>query len=151
MIVTLFSCNWSLLISLWAKFSNLLFYQNFPRNTLMKMWSEWKSLSCVWPFVTQWTAAHQAPLSMEFSRQEYWSGLPFPSPGDLPDPGIQPRSPALPADSLPTEPAGKPSENIQTAEFNISIKHSNSRYWETKNLETSRELKNRINLQMNLF
>ena len=49
------------------------------------------------------TVAHQAPLSMEFSRQEYWSGLLFPSPGDLPDPGIEPRSPALQADALLTE------------------------------------------------
>ena len=53
--------------------------------------------------VTPWTVAHQAPLSMRFSRQEYWSGLPFPSPGDLPDTGIKPRSPVLQADSLPTE------------------------------------------------
>ena len=51
---------------------------------------------------------HQAPLSMTFSRQEYWSGLPFPSPGDLPNPGIKPWSPAWEADSLPSEPAGKP-------------------------------------------
>ena len=51
---------------------------------------------------------HQAPLSMGFSRQEYWSGLPFPSPGDLPDPGIEPRSPALQADALTSEPSGKP-------------------------------------------
>ena len=51
---------------------------------------------------TPWTIACQAPLSMGFSRQEYWSGLPFPSPGDLPDPGIEPGSPALHADSLPT-------------------------------------------------
>ena len=51
--------------------------------------------------VTLWTVAHQAPLSKKFSRQEYWSGLPFPSPGDLPDPGIKPVSPALQADSLP--------------------------------------------------
>ena len=58
-------------------------------------WSEVKSLSCVWLFVTPWTVAHQAPLSMGFSRQEYWSGLPFPSPGDLPDPGIETGSPAL--------------------------------------------------------
>ena len=57
---------------------------------------------------TPWTVAHQAPLSMEFSRQEYWSGLPFPSPGDLPDPGIKPRSPSLQADTLPSEPPGKP-------------------------------------------
>ena len=46
-------------------------------------------------FVTLWTVAHQSPLSMEFSRQEYWSGLPFPSPGDLPDPGIEPASPVV--------------------------------------------------------
>ena len=49
----------------------------------------------------------QAPLSMELSRQEYWSGLPFPSPGDLPDPGVDPGSPTLQADSLPSEPTGK--------------------------------------------
>ena len=59
-----------------------------------------KSLSCVQFFVTPWTIAHQAPLSMGFSRQEYWSGLLFPSPGDLPNPGIEPRSPALQADAL---------------------------------------------------
>ena len=59
-------------------------------------------------FGTPWTIAHQAPLSMGFSRQEYWSGLPFPSPGDLPNPGIKPGSPALQADSLPTELRGKP-------------------------------------------
>ena len=52
--------------------------------------------------------SHQAPLSIEFSRQEYWSGLPFPSPGDLPDPGTELRSPALQADSLPSEPPAKP-------------------------------------------
>ena len=63
-----------------------------------------KSLSMVRLFVTPWTIAHRAPLSMEFSRQEYWSGLPFPSPVDLPDPGIKPGSPALQADSLPSEP-----------------------------------------------
>ena len=51
--------------------------------------------------------AHQAPMSVEFSRQEYWSSLPCPSPGDLPNPGIEPRSPALQADSLPSEPPGK--------------------------------------------
>ena len=54
-----------------------------------------KSFSRVQLFVTPWTVAYQAPLSMGFSRQEYWSGLPFPSPGDLPDPRIEPRSPAL--------------------------------------------------------
>ena len=59
-----------------------------------------QSLGHVRLFATPWTVAHQAPLSMGFPRQEYWSGLPFPSPGDLPDPGIEPRSPALEADTL---------------------------------------------------
>ena len=54
--------------------------------------------------MTPWTVAHQAPPSMEFSRQEYWSGLPFPSPGDLPDLGIEPQSSALQADALQSEP-----------------------------------------------
>ena len=61
-------------------------------------------LSRVQLFVTLWTVIHQTPLSMGFSRQDYWSGLPFPSPGDLPNPGIEPaspESPALQADSLP--------------------------------------------------
>ena len=73
----------------------------------MRRW-EVKSLSRVWLFATSWTVAYQAPPSMEFSRQEYWSRLPFPSPGDLPDPGIEPRAPALRADALPSEPPGKP-------------------------------------------
>ena len=67
-----------------------------------------KSLSRVQLFATPWTVAHQASPSMGFSRQEYWSGLPFPSPGDLPDPGIELRSPALEADALTSEPPGKP-------------------------------------------
>ena len=67
-----------------------------------------KSLSRVRLFVTPWTGAHQAPPCIEFSRQEYWSGLPFPSPGDLPDPGVEPESPALQADALPPEPPGNP-------------------------------------------
>ena len=58
--------------------------------------------------MTPWTVASQAPLSMAFSRQEYWRGLPFPSPGDLSNPGIKPRSPALQADSLPSDPLGNP-------------------------------------------
>ena len=67
-------------------------------------------LSCVRLFATPWTIAHQAPLSMGFSRQEYWSGLPFPSPRDLPKPGIKPRSLALQADVLTSKPAGKPAD-----------------------------------------
>ena len=62
-----------------------------------------KSLSRVRLFATPYTVAYKAHLSMEFSSQEYWSGLPFPSPGDLPNPGIEPRSPALQADTLPSE------------------------------------------------
>ena len=70
-----------------------------------------KSLSRVRLFATPWTTAYQAPPSMGFSRQEYWSKLPFPSPGDLPYPGIEPGPPALQADSLPSaEPKGSPSE-----------------------------------------
>ena len=70
------------------------------------MYFQW--LSHVWLFVTPWTVARQVSLSMGFSRQEYWSGLPFPSPGDHPDPGIKPGSAALQADSLPSEPQGSP-------------------------------------------
>ena len=67
-----------------------------------------KSLSHVRLFATPWTIAYQAPPSMGFSRQEYWSGLPLPSPGDLPDPGIEPGSPTFQADALTSEPPGKP-------------------------------------------
>ena len=71
-------------------------------------WRIWKwKWSRVQLFVTPWTTARQAALSMEFSRQEYWSGLSFPSPGDLPNPGIKSGPPALWADSLPSEPQGK--------------------------------------------
>ena len=65
-----------------------------------------KSLSRVGLFEIPWTAAYQAPLSLGFSRQECWSGLSFPSPGDLPDPGIEAGSPALQADALPSEAPG---------------------------------------------
>ena len=60
-----------------------------------------------------WTVAYQAPLSMGFSRQEYWSGLPFPFPRHLPTPGIKPGSPALQTDALPSEPLGKPTGTTQ--------------------------------------
>ena len=74
------------------------------------------SHSVVSDFVTPWTVAHQAPLSMEFPRQESWSGMPFPSPRDLPDPGIEPGPPELQADSLPSEPPGKLLPNIITSD-----------------------------------
>ena len=67
-----------------------------------------KSLGRVRLFATPWTVAYQAPLSMGFSRQYYWSGLPFPSPGDLPEPGIERLSPALYSDALPSELQEKP-------------------------------------------
>ena len=70
--------------------------------------SKLKSFSCVRLFVTPWTVAYQAPWSVGFSRQEYWSGLPFPFPGDLPNPGIEPRSPPLQTDTFPSEPLGFP-------------------------------------------
>ena len=84
-----------------------------------KRWSEVKSLSRVWLFATPWTVACQAPLSRGFSRQEYWSGLPFPSPGDLPDPGIEPRSPTLEAGALTSEPPGKSSYRYTTTYLSI--------------------------------
>ena len=65
------------------------------------------SLSCVQLFATPWTITYQTPLFMGFSKQEYWNGFPFPSPGDFPDPGLKPRSPALQADSLQPEPPEK--------------------------------------------
>ena len=87
-------------------------------------WSE-VTQSCL--FVTPWTVAHQAPLSMGFSRQQYWSGLPFPPPGDLSDPGIEPRFPALQADSSLSEPSRKP----EPPETNLSFLNSCafSVYW----------------------
>ena len=73
---------------------------------LLVKWSEVKLLSRVRLFETPWTVAGQTPPSVGFSRQEYWSGLSFPSPGDLPDPGIEPTSRALQADALTSEPPG---------------------------------------------
>ena len=96
---------WLLIIFCWRRNPEQRWYYRGQANNE----SKWKcrSFSCVWLFVTPWTIAHQTPLSVEFSRQEYWSGLPFPSPEDLPHPGIEPRFPALQADYLPTEPPGK--------------------------------------------
>ena len=71
-----------------------------------------KSLSDVQLFLTPWTVAHEAPPSMEFSSQEYWSGFPFPSTGDLPYLGIKPGSPTLQAEALPSEPPGATKESL---------------------------------------
>ena len=70
-----------------------------------------KLLSHVPLFVTPWTVAYEVPPSMGFSRLDYWSGLPFPSPGDLLNPGTEPGSPTLQSDALPSEPPGKTSPN----------------------------------------
>ena len=75
---------------------------------LLKLESESEVAQSCPTLCDPWTVAHQAPLSMGFSRQEYWSGLPFPSPGDLPNPGIEPRSPTSQADALTSAPPGKP-------------------------------------------
>ena len=94
-------------------------------------------LSRVRLFVTPWAVAYEAPPSMGFSRQEYWSGLPFPSPGDLPDPGIKPRSPALQADTLPSRPPGDIGHSIYSTEEG-SLKEM--RNCETYKLDTKREI-----------
>ena len=75
-------------------------------------------------FGTPWTVAHQTTLSMGVLRQEYWSGLPFPSPGNLPDPGIEPRSLTLRADSLPSEPPLKPTK----VKWALRVEHSSNRF-----------------------
>ena len=93
---------------------------DIPKTHLMwcSQWVSWEykteresgSYSVVSDSATLWTIAHQAPLSLGFPRQEYWSGLLFPSPGDLSDPGIKPGSPAMQANSLPSEPPRKPKQ-----------------------------------------
>ena len=92
----------------WAENSQQSISSRVIRKMVLIFGVKVKSLSCVWLFATTWTVAYQAPPSMGFSRQEYWNGLPFPSPGDLPNPGIKPGSPALQADALPSEPPEKP-------------------------------------------
>ena len=85
---------------------------------------KWKSLSRVWLFATPWSIVYHTPPSMGFSRQGCWSGLPFPSPEDLPDPGIEPRSPTLKADALPSEHQGSTRYKINvqiTAYFHATL------------------------------
>ena len=94
-----------LLTSSKAKWTHNLPVNLFPYSRFHVVCAQ--ALSRVRLFVTPWTVARQAPLSMEFSQQEYWTGLPCLSPGDLPNLGIEPRSLALQADSLPSEPSGK--------------------------------------------
>ena len=97
-------------------------FQIFKKN-LINTKSKCQLLSRIWLFATPWTVARQAPLSMGFSRQEYWSGLPFPPPGDFPDPGIKSRSPALQRDSLPSEHRSV----VEMKIFNVLISDQNIR------------------------
>ena len=91
------------LLTIWKE--NHCSFWKFKSQSFHSLWKrKCQSLSHVRLFGTPWTVAHQAPLSMEFSRQEYWNELPFPSPEDPPDPGIEPRCPALQADSLSSKP-----------------------------------------------
>ena len=76
-------------------------------------------LSCVQLFVTSWTVACKSPLAMGFPRQEYWSGLPFPSPGDLPKPGIESASPVLAGGFFTAEPPGKPKPDLSLTQIKI--------------------------------
>ena len=85
-----------------------------------------KLLSRIRLFATPWIVAYQVPPSMGFFRQEYWNGLPVPSPGDLPDPGIEPRSPALQADALLSEPPGKPKEKEGEGVMKLQAKQSST-------------------------
>ena len=115
------------------KAQNLKTFIHFQKSFKKQKWLRWQNLyyvsrtkmMCVFShvrlFVTPWTVARQAPPSMEFSRQEYWSGLPFPSPGNLPDPRIEPRSPALQVDSLPAEPQGKPDLREMATKYRLCL------------------------------
>ena len=119
--LTSFRTDWFDLLEVQGTFKSLLQHHSSKASILqhsaffivqlsyLHMKVKVKSLSRIRLFATPWTLAYQAPPSMGFSRQEYWSGLPFPSPGDLPDPGIEPGSPAFQADTLTSEPPGKSS------------------------------------------
>ena len=90
-----------------SKKVTIIYYDKYNLMSLLK-WVKVKSLSRVRLFATPWTVAYQAPPSIEFSRQEYWSGLPFPSPGDLPDPGNKPGCPQCRQMVYPLESPGNP-------------------------------------------
>ena len=102
-IYTLFFIFFSIMV--YHRILNMVSFPVLYSRTWLFIQSEsGKLLSHVRLFATPWTVTHQAPPSMGFSRQEHWNGLPFPSPGDLPNPGIEPRSPALQAEALTSEP-----------------------------------------------
>ena len=106
------------------------------RKLLVILW-KWKLPSHVQLFATQWTVARQAPLFMEFPRQEYWSGLPFPSPGDPPNPGIEPMSPVSPPLAgrfFTTKPPGKSLRQMNRSKTSVITyiqgSHKNIRAWD---------------------
>ena len=99
------------------------FYTESSFATAVECMCVLSGFSRVWLFAIPWTIARQAPLSMGFSRQEYWSGLPCPPPGDLLDPGIKPGSPALQADSLPLSHLGSPL-TVESVQFSSVVSNS---------------------------
>ena len=110
---------------------------DFRNSTGIPLWSEWrvKSLSRIRLFATPWTAAHQAPPSTGFSKQENWSGLPFPSPEDFPDPGIEPMSPAFQTDALTSEPPGKLIPHLEAQKRSGKHQDPGEKQWPHRSLD----------------
>ena len=109
------------MVTIFKRIKILNHYVIYLNNVMVVVEVVVQSLSCVQLFVNPWTVALQAPLAMGFPRQEYWSGLPFPSLGDLPDPGIELGSPTLWADALPSEPPGS---KLLLLRHNFSFQYS---------------------------
>ena len=113
---------------LWTSYWAHCLYLLYPTCGQINMCLLSLSPSCVPLFATPWTVAHQIPLFMEFSRQEYWSGLPFPTPGDLPNPGIKTASPALRGRFFTTVSPGK-HEIDSSSQINWSEEVSSLAFW----------------------
>jgi len=112
------------LVGLWVFLTPLYLYPAAQKQAMLQFYhGSLVAKSCL-TLVTPWTVAHQAPPSMGFSRQEYWSGLPCPPPGDPPNPGIELWFPALQADSLPTELQGKPVVLIRLCQNHLTSFHA---------------------------